>query len=98
MIQNFKGWHVLGASFTTAMLMAGATFYSFQHFVTPIESEFSLSRDQVNLGMIAFLLSSIDLRFLIFKYVSSKNLIAIRDMKITVKFVEAINSCIVELV
>jgi MFS family permease len=58
MIQNFKGWHVLGASFTTAMLMAGATFYSFQHFVTPIEAEFSLSRDQVNLGMIAFLLSS----------------------------------------
>ena len=58
MIQNFKGWHVLGASFTTAMLMAGATFYSFQHFVTPIEAEFGLSRDQVNLGMIAFLLSS----------------------------------------
>ena len=55
---GFKGWQVLGASFTTAMLMAGATFYSFQHFVTPIEAEFGLARDQVNLGMIAFLLSS----------------------------------------
>jgi len=40
------------------MLMAGATFYSFQHFVTPIEAEFGLERDQVNLGMMAFLLSS----------------------------------------
>lgn len=55
---SFRGWHVLGASFTTAMLMAGATFYSFQHFVTPIEAEFGLARDQVNLGMMGFLLSS----------------------------------------
>ena len=55
---EFRGWHVLGASFITAMLMAGATFYSFQHFVTPIEAEFGLKRDQVNLGMMAFLLSS----------------------------------------
>jgi len=54
----FRGWHVLGASFITAMLMAGATFYSFQHFVTPIEAEFGLERDQVNLGMMVFLLSS----------------------------------------
>jgi hypothetical protein len=51
-----------------------------------------------NLSGIVSLLCSIDLRFLIFKYVSSKNLIAIRDMKITVKFVEAKKSCIVELV
>jgi len=55
---SFRGWHVLGASFITAMLMAGATFYSFQHFVTPIETEFGLQRDQVNLGMMIFLLSS----------------------------------------
>ena len=55
---EFRGWHVLGASFITAMLMAGATFYSFQHFVTPIEAEFGLKRDQVNLGMMVFLLSS----------------------------------------
>jgi len=54
----FRGWHVLGASFITAMLMAGATFYSFQHFVTPIETEFGLARNQVNLGMMVFLLSS----------------------------------------
>jgi hypothetical protein len=44
------------------------------------------------------LFNSIDLRFLIYKYVSSKNLIPIRDIKITVKFVEAKNSCIVESV
>ena len=56
--QSFRGWHVLGASFITAMLMAGATFYSFQHFVTPIEAEFGLGRDQVNIGMMVFLLSS----------------------------------------
>jgi len=54
----FRGWHVLGASFINAMLMAGATFYSFQHFVTPIEAEFGLERDQVNLGMMVFLISS----------------------------------------
>jgi len=55
---GFKGWHVLGASFVTAMLLAGATFYSFQHFVSPIEAEFNLNRGQVNMGMIVFLLSS----------------------------------------
>ncbi len=57
-MNNFKGWHILGASFVTAMLMAGATFYSFQHFVSPIEAEFGLKREQVNLAMIVFLLSS----------------------------------------
>jgi len=54
----FRGWHVLGASFITAMLLSGATFYSFQHFVTPIETEFGLRRDQTNIGMMLFLLSS----------------------------------------
>ena len=54
----FRGWHVLSASFITAMLMAGATFYSFQHFVTPIEAEFGLARDQTNMGMMIFLLSA----------------------------------------
>ncbi len=55
---SFRGWHVLGASFITAMLLSGATFYSFQHFVTPIETEFGLRRDQTNIGMMLFLLSS----------------------------------------
>lgn len=55
---NFKGWHVLGASFTVAMLFAGATFYSFQHFVAPIEAEFGISREQTNMGMMVFLVSS----------------------------------------
>jgi len=57
-VTGFKGWHVLGASFVTAMLLAGATFYSFQHFVTPIETEFNLTRQQTNYGMILFLLSA----------------------------------------
>jgi MFS family permease len=57
-MRKFQGWHVLGASFTTAMLMAGVTFYSFQHFVTPIEAEFGLARDQTNIGMMIFLLSA----------------------------------------
>ncbi len=55
---SFRGWHVLGASFITAMLMAGATFYSFQHFVSPIEAEFGLGREQTNIGMMVFLLSA----------------------------------------
>ena len=55
---RFLGWHVLGASFITSTLLAGATFYSFQHFVTPIETEFGLARDQVYLGFIVFLLSA----------------------------------------
>ena len=46
-----------------------------------------------NLLGIAFLFNSIDLRFLSFKYVSNKNLTAIKDMKTTVKLVEAKNSC-----
>ncbi len=57
-MSGFKGWHVLGASFVTAMLMAGATFYSFQHFVSPIEAEFGITREQTNIGMMIFLLSS----------------------------------------
>jgi len=46
-----------------------------------------------NLSGIVSLLRSIDLRFLNFKYVSNKNLTAIRDRKATVKLVEAKNSC-----
>ena len=57
-MKGFHGWYVLGASFVTASLLAGATFYSFQHFVTPIENEFGLARDQVYLGFIVFLLSA----------------------------------------
>ncbi len=55
---GFKGWHVLGASFITATLLAGATFYAFQHFVTPLEAEFDLTRDQVYLAYIVFLISA----------------------------------------
>ena len=57
-MSGFRGWHVLGASFITAMLLAGATFYSFQHFVTPIEAEFGINREQTNYGMMVFLLSA----------------------------------------
>ncbi len=57
-MSGFKGWHVLGASFTTAMLVSGATFYAFQYFVTPVEKDLNLSREQVNYAMMIFLLSS----------------------------------------
>ena len=55
---GFKGWHVLGASFVTATLLAGATFYAFQHFVTPVETDLNLTRDQVYLAYIVFLVSA----------------------------------------
>jgi|GEM_PF-603243 len=53
----FRGWHVLGGSFVNAMLLAGATIYSFGLFVQPVEAEFGLSREQANLGYIAFYLT-----------------------------------------
>jgi len=53
----FRGWHVLGGSFVNAMLMAGATIYSYGLFVQPVETEFGLTREQANLGYIAFYLS-----------------------------------------
>ncbi|NNE56677.1 MAG: MFS transporter [Hellea sp.] len=55
---GFKGWHVLIASFITAMMLAGATFYSFQHIVEPFEKEFSITVSQINVGMMVFLLSA----------------------------------------
>lgn len=56
-MNNFKGWHVLGGSFINAMLLAGASIYSFGLFVQPIEAEFGLSREQVNYGYIFFYLA-----------------------------------------
>ena len=57
-MSGFRGWYVLAASFLTAMMMAGATFYAFQHIVDPFEKEFGLTTTQINYGMILFLLSS----------------------------------------
>jgi len=54
---RFRGWHVLGGSFVNAMLLAGASIYSFGLFVSPIEQEFGLSREQVNYGYIFFYLA-----------------------------------------
>jgi MFS family permease len=56
-MNNFKGWHVLGGSFVNAMLLAGASIYSYGLFVQPVETEFGLSREQANMGYIAFYLS-----------------------------------------
>jgi len=56
-MSNFKGWHVLGGSFVNAMLLAGASIYSFGLFVQPIEQEFGLTREQVNYGYIFFYLA-----------------------------------------
>jgi len=54
---NFRGWHVLGGGFINAMLIAGAAIYSFGLFVIPVQEEFGLTREQVNLGIIALYLS-----------------------------------------
>lgn len=54
---GFKGWQVLGASFINAMLLAGASIYSFQLFVTPLETEFGLTREQSYSGIIVFYVS-----------------------------------------
>lgn len=55
---RFRGWQVLAASFITAMLLSGATFYSFQHIVEPFEEEFDLTVSQINMGMMVFLISA----------------------------------------
>ncbi len=54
---SFKGWHVLGGGFVNAMLLAGASIYSFGLFVEPLETEFGLTREQSYLGIIVFYLS-----------------------------------------
>ncbi len=53
----FKGWTVLGSGFINAMLIAGAAVYSFGLFVIPIQEEFALSREQVNIGIMVLYLS-----------------------------------------
>ncbi len=54
---KFKGWSVLGGGFVNAMLVAGAAIYAFGLFVTPIEEEFGISREQVNLGIVTLYIS-----------------------------------------
>jgi len=54
---GFRGWHVLGAGFINAMLIAGASLYAFGLFVKPIEAEFGLTREQANLGILALYIS-----------------------------------------
>lgn len=50
-MNSFRGWHVLGGGFVNAMLLAGAAVYAFGVFVTPIETEFGLTREQVYTGI-----------------------------------------------
>jgi len=57
-VKNFRGWHVLGGSFVNAMLVAGASVYSFGLFVKPVEEAFNLSREQAYLGIEVFFLST----------------------------------------
>ena len=54
---RFRGWDVLGGSFVNAMVIAGASIYSFGLFVEPLEAEFNLTREQTYLGIIVFYLS-----------------------------------------
>lgn len=54
---QFKGWHVLGAGFINAMLLAGASIYAFGLFINPIVAEFGYSHEQVYLGIIVFYFS-----------------------------------------
>lgn len=56
-MNSFKGWHVLGGGFVNAMLLAGAAVYAFGVFVTPIESDFGLTREQVYAGISGLYLS-----------------------------------------
>ncbi len=49
-IRIFRGWYVVAGGFLNSMLMIGATIYSFGLFVQPIEQEFGLNREQINLG------------------------------------------------
>ena len=52
----FRGWYVVVGGFLNSMLLIGATIYSFGLFVNPVEAEFGLGREQVNLGYLAFLI------------------------------------------
>jgi MFS family permease len=52
----FQGWRVVGAGFFNAMLMVGATAYSFGLFVLPLQAEFGLSREQANLGLVLLII------------------------------------------
>lgn len=54
----FRGWHVLGGSFINAMLVAGASVYSFGLFVAPVEEAFELTREQAYMGIQVFFLST----------------------------------------
>lgn len=53
---QFRGWHVLGAGFVNATLLAGSSIYAASLFLRPIEQSFGLSRDQTSFGMIFFYL------------------------------------------
>ncbi|NNC37664.1 MAG: MFS transporter [Acidimicrobiales bacterium] len=57
-MSTFRGWHVLGGSFLNAMMVAGASVYSFGLFVKPVEDTFGLSREQAYLGIEVFFLST----------------------------------------
>ncbi len=51
----YSGWIVLSACFVSAMLIVGATIYSFQLFVIPVTEEFGISRATANNAYISML-------------------------------------------
>ena len=51
----YTGWIVLFACFVSAMLIVGATIYSFQLFVIPVTEEFGISRATANNAYISML-------------------------------------------
>lgn len=54
----YEGWKVHAGMFVCAMFASGCTTYIFGLFVVPVSEEFGISRANLNLGFIAFLLGN----------------------------------------
>jgi MFS family permease len=53
----FYGWYVVAACFLLCFLFAGAGFYSFSIFISPIENEFGWNRAAISLTMSIYLIT-----------------------------------------
>ena len=54
----YEGWKVHAGMFICAMFASGCTTYIFGLFVVPVSEEFGISRANLNLGFVAFLLGN----------------------------------------
>lgn len=54
----YAGWRVHAGMFVCAMFASGCTTYIFGLFVVPVSEEFGISRADLNLGFVAFLLGN----------------------------------------